>query len=263
MIDKHMDNIKKAMDVEPEPIEEAKIVEQNPEPEIVNKGSSIEEKSLTNKIDHVPIQKQQHNVDPHIEMQWSLAVKYVKSGILPASYTTPEKVFTGMHFAKELGLKPLTALRQIAVINGTPSLWGDLPLGIVRASGELEYFDEYLVNEKSEKISLENKNISDPIFAAVCEIQRKKDKRKTFIFTMMDKDSAGLGNSPTWKKYPKLMLKYRARSIALKDVFSDYLNGVAIAEHDFNTIPTEGKVLNVTNDGKNRPNFKSANEVFE
>ena len=42
------------------------------------------------------------------------------------------------------------------------------------------------------------------------------------------------------------MLRYKARAIALKSLFADSLNGVSIAEYDFDTSP-------VFEDGFNNP----------
>ena len=147
---------------------------------------------------------------------------------------------TAMQFALELGLKPLTALRQIAVVQGTPSLFGDLPLSLCFASGLVETINEFLVDKDGKEISVANGNTLAEAVGAVCQMRRKGDPNQIErFFTLEDAKRAGLGNSPTWKAYPKYMLKYRARSQALKDKFPDALNGVSIAEYDFNSKPAE------------------------
>ena len=65
--------------------------------------------------------------------------------------------------ARELGLKPLIALRQITVIKGTPSVFGDLPLAMVRASGKLEMIDEFRFDKDSKKINLKNKQTTTKV----------------------------------------------------------------------------------------------------
>ena len=47
-----------------------------------------------------------------------------------------------MQWGAEIGLQPLQAMQNIAVINGRPSLWGDAVLALVRSSGLLEQFEE-------------------------------------------------------------------------------------------------------------------------
>jgi hypothetical protein len=167
-----------------------------------------------------------------LDEQYRVATCCVKSGLLPKDYNTPEKVLIGCQFAMELGLKPLTALRQIAVINGTPSIYGDLPLAIVRSSGQLDHWEEYLIDGEGKRMCLDNNNLTGEVFGAVCIVRRRGMERNyESFFTVVDQKTAGL-NGMTWTKYKKRMLMYRARSIALKDVFSDCLNGIAISEYD-------------------------------
>ena len=102
----------------------------------------------------------------NFEQQYKLAQFYVRSGMLPKQYNSPEKVIAGMQYARELGLKQLTALRQITVINGTPSLFGDLPLAMVRASGQLESIKESLA-KGIQRIQAAHPNIQVPVAAQI------------------------------------------------------------------------------------------------
>ena len=170
------------------------------------------------------------------------ATMMIQSGLLPSRFKTPQQVMTAYRFAKETGLQPLTAMRQMAVINGTPSFYGDLPLSIVLNSGKLESIDEYLITQEYTRISLENKNLHEEPWACVCRVKRKGDPEVCErFFSVKDAHNAGLGKSIVWKSYLARMLTYRARSQALKDKFSDCLNGVAIAEYDFNVTENEDK----------------------
>ena len=105
-----------------------------------------------------------------IEGQYRIADSFLQSGMLPNSYKNAKQVMGAMVFAKELGLHAFTALRQIAMINGTPSLYGDLPLALVQSkSKDLEWIREYFVDENCEEISPKNKNIKSKIFGGgVC-----------------------------------------------------------------------------------------------
>lgn len=193
-----------------------------------------------------------------IEDSYRLAKFYVVSGLLPERYKTPESVMTAMQFALELGLKPLSALRQIAVVKGTPCMFGDLPLSLVRASNLSEYFFEYYLDQNGKRISVANGNATATVFAAVTVSKRKGEAEESeSIFTLDDARTAGLLNSPTWKSYPKRMLRYRARSALLKDLYPDALNGIAIGEYDHNTIieDVESKVISVRNIDADTPAF--------
>lgn len=171
--------------------------------------------------------------------QWRVANMYVQSKMLPKQYDTAEKVLTGMQYARDLGLKGITALRQICVINGSPSIFGDMPLAMARTSGELESIKEFLFDEDVKEISFKNKNLFANFLGAVCIIKRKGSPKATYTFTMADAEQAKLLSKDIWKNYPKTMLKYRARSIALKDQFGDVLGGIAIREYDDNEMQFE------------------------
>ncbi len=164
----------------------------------------------------------------------------VLSGAVPDRFDTPQKLFGALMFARNLGL-PDTAIRQIANIKGTPSLFGDLPLALCQSSGEMSHFKEKWFDEKYNVISFENKNLEAECYGAVCFIGRNKEQPESFSFTISDAERAGLypekNQDKPWRKYTKMMLRYRARSMALKSVFADKINGVAIAEYDFDHLP--------------------------
>lgn len=176
----------------------------------------------------------------NIDDAYRMAVAFHQSKLLPARFNSPEMIMTAFQFVLELGLKPLTAMRQLAVVNGTPSLFGDLPLSLCYSSGKLEWIKEWLFDKDGKEISIKNANVTAVAFGAACVVKRKGDPEQLeSIFTMDDARAAGLLKSPVWTSYAKRMLRYRARSSALKDKFPDALNGISIAEYDYNVIPTD------------------------
>jgi len=78
-----------------------------------------------------------------VSEQYRAASIWIQSGMLPSSYNTPQKVITGIQYARELGLSGITALKQIAVIKGTPSIFGDLPLTLAMKSNKIKEIEEY------------------------------------------------------------------------------------------------------------------------
>lgn len=119
-----------------------------------------------------------------------------------------------MQWGMEVGLKPLQALQNIAVINGRPSLWGDSVIAIVRSSPLCEYVSE-----------------SDDGNTATCRVKRVGEPETFRTFSMEDAKTAGLaGKEGPWRQYPKRMRQMRARAFALRDVFPDVLRGMPIAE---------------------------------
>lgn len=172
-----------------------------------------------------------------IEEAFRYATAVYKSGLAPAQFDTPEKVMVGMQFAVELGLKPLTGLKSMYIVNGTPALFGDLPLALVRNSGKLESIEEsqYDINDKL--ICKANGNLDSECSYAICVVKRVGEAAVERQFSWKTAIKAGLdknkyGEKATYKNYRQRMLQMRARSWALKDVFGDVLNGISILEYD-------------------------------
>ena len=137
------------------------------------------------------------------------------SGLMPKGIDTAPAVFVAVQMGLEVGLSPMQAVQNIAVINGRPSMWGDAVLALVRSSGLLEDFDETIDGE-----------------TAICTAKRKGQSKPIIRkFSMSDAKQAELsGKSGPWKQYPKRMLQMRARSWALRDGFGDVLKGLHVAE---------------------------------
>jgi len=209
-------------------------------PEVVVEAPPEVKKEMATIQARLPINSDESGIfrPKSLDESYRLAKAYHASGMLPKSYRTPEMVMTAMQFALELGLKPLTALRQIAVINGNPALWGDLPLALCQQSGKLERIREYFFDKDQKELKIEHGNILAEAEGAVCIVWRKGDDQPAeAVFTMLDARRAGITSNMTWKGYAKDMLKYKARSRALKSKFADCLNGIAIAEHDYDVNP--------------------------
>ena len=138
-----------------------------------------------------------------------------KANIVPKDYQgNPANILVAIQWGAEIGLPPLQAMQNIAVINGRPSVWGDAVIALVRGSGLLESIQE---------------DIGDS--AATCTVKRRGEGATARTFTLDDAKKAGLlGKQGPWSQYPKRMLQMRARAWALRDVFPDVLRGVFIAE---------------------------------
>lgn len=118
-----------------------------------------------------------------------------------------------------MGLAPMQALQNIAVINGKPSVYGDAMMALVQASPVCEDIEEYI----------ENEGTPNPV--AVCMAKRKGRKPVVAKFSVEDAKRAGLwGKGGPWTAYPKRMLQMRARGFALRDAFPDVLKGMITAE---------------------------------
>lgn len=156
-----------------------------------------------------------------------LAGVLAKSDMVPKDFRgRPENCLVAIQWGYEVGLAPLQALQNIAVINGRPSIWGDAALALVRGSGLLQSIDE---------------SIADGV--AICRIQRKGEQAVERTFSIDDAKQANLWKKTgPWTQYPNRMLQMRARSWALRDVFPDVLKGVGIAEENQDTPPDTVRV---------------------
>lgn len=201
--------------------------------------------------DLVPIEAEKDGllIGKTFEDQKRLAATWHQSGLVPKSYKNPSSVLAGLQFAIGLGLAPsIASLKNIAVINGHPSIWGELPLELVRKSGDLVSIEEYLIDEDKKRI--EYVTSWDQIFAAVCTVERKGFKKKTFTFTKFQAEKGIHGLEAIWSGYFDVMMKRKCRARALKDEFTDILGSRTIAEYDFHFAPDapgmEKKMKDVT-----------------
>lgn len=139
-----------------------------------------------------------------------------KSDIVPPDYKSkPGNVLVAIQMGQELGLPPMQALQNIAVVNGRPAVWGDSLMAIARAHPACEYITE---------------TFDDKTMTATCKAKRKGGPEEVRTFSQQDAEQAGLWGRNTWKSYPKRMLQMRARGFAIRDVFPDALRGIALAE---------------------------------
>lgn len=129
-------------------------------------------------------------------------------------------VLLAMQMGFEVGLNPMQAIQNIAVINGRPCLWGDGALAVILGSPAYEYHKEW-----------EEGSIADGNLTAYCLVKRKGNDEYVKEFSMEDAKKANLWDKPgPWKQYPGRMLQMRARAFAIRDQFADALRGIAIRE---------------------------------
>jgi hypothetical protein len=152
------------------------------------------------------------------------------STMVPRAYQgKPQDIMVCVQWGMEIGLAPMQALQNIAVINGKPSVYGDAAMALVQASPVCEDVEEYF----------EGEGTTNPI--AVCVAKRKGRKPVIAKFSVDDAKRAGLwGKSGPWQAYPKRMMQMRARGFALRDAFPDVLKGLITAE-EAQDYPDEAK----------------------
>lgn len=163
------------------------------------------------------------------------------SSMVPKAYQgKPQDILVCVQWGYEMGLAPMQALQNIAVINGKPSVYGDAMMALVQASPVCEDVEEYF----------ENEGTPNPV--AVCIAKRKNRKPVIAKFSVEDAKRAGLwGKQGPWSAYPKRMMQMRARGFALRDAFPDVLKGLISAE----------EAADYPDEAKPRPVAKPANPL--
>jgi len=150
--------------------------------------------------------------------QKSLVIQ--KSGLAPSSLKTTEQVMTVAMMGKELGLEPMTALNNISVINGKPTLEAKLMLSLALKKYPTA---KYRVVKNTTEL-------------AEVELGRPGQEPSRFSFTMDQARAAGLTGKSNWKNYPADMLLWRAISRAVRFIFPDVLMVASYTSDEIETI---------------------------
>ena len=173
-----------------------------------------------------------------LEDAYRFATMVVKSGFAPKGMDSAESVLVALQLGAELGLTPMAALQNTAVINGRPGIFGDAALGLVRASGLMVSYTEKEIGKRGEDG-----------WGYEITTQRKGEQPHSDTFTVADAKAAKLwGKSGPWTDYPQRMLKFRCRGYVLRDVYGDVLKGLRTAE-ELRDIPMDEPMKNVTPGG--------------
>lgn len=161
----------------------------------------------------------------------SFAKMLADSTFVPKDFIgKPQNVLVAIQWGMEIGLAPLQALQNIAVINGRPSLWGDAALAVVQNHPAYEWHTEAIEGEADDR-------------EGVFTIKRRGSDAHVVRFSVTDAKKANLwGKQGPWTQYADRMLKLRARGFGLRDKFADALKGLITAE-EARDYPTEQPAL--------------------
>lgn len=165
-----------------------------------------------------------------------IAEYLAKSELVPKDYINkPSNIVVAIAWGQEIGLAPLQALQNIAVINGRGVIWGDAALALCMSKPDFEDIHEEITGTGDDRV-------------AVCTVKRKGRTPVTRSFSVQDAIQAGLWqtkpeverkgqngnytvkNDSPWYKYQPRMLQMRARGFGLRDMFPDAMRGLYLAE---------------------------------
>lgn len=184
--------------------------------------------TLTNQIMPVTLQEK-------LEM----ANVFVKSNLMPRGFDKPEKVVIALEMGHELGIPPLIAIMNIAVINNKPTLKADMMVALALRSGKIEDIRISFIGKEHE---------NDENYG--CRVTIKRKGIKTLFkatFTRRDAKVAGLNQKDNWQKYERRMLKHRATAFCIRDSLPEIFAGIYLPDelenldhgNDSNTIILE------------------------
>ena len=141
----------------------------------------------------------------HLNTLWKLARLTTHSEMVPRALRgRPDAMLAVMVYGAELRLPPMTALRGIFIIEGTPTCSAKLMRALIlRAGHRLE------IREATPE-------------RAVLYGERADGQGSSLVtWTLDDAKTAGLLGKDVWKRYPRQMLKARATSELARDIFPD------------------------------------------
>lgn len=187
----------------------------------------------------------------------SLAKIMADSDLVPKDYKSkPGNVLIAVQMGAEVGLPPMQAMQSIAVINGKPSIYGDVGKALLRSRGcdIIESSDE------------ENKKTG----MARCRIVRKGQQDVEKTFSIEDAKTAHLwGKQGPWTEYPYNQLGWRAFWFAARRAAPDILKGLSGREEvldysdavDIEVVPQPQRASATTTTTPEAPNTQTQTQA--
>lgn len=166
---------------------------------------------------------QNQNLPNIIETELKLAEYISKSELIPPQLKGQNsiyKIYAIISFGKELGLTTWQSIRNIAVVNGIPTMSADLMKAICFKSGDIEFWEES-----------ESGNLSDKTYTYKIKAKRKSlNYQATVEFSLKDAEQAKLLDKDNWIKYPKVMCMHRAVAKICRMLFPDLISRIYTPE---------------------------------
>jgi hypothetical protein len=149
------------------------------------------------------------------ETMLSMGEVLLKSGMLPQHIKTAAAAVALITKGRELGIPPMYALSNIAVIQGKPTANAELMLALIYR----DHGDRAITFPES-----------DGQACTIAYKRRNWPEAHTYAFTLDDAKQAGLMSNATWQKYPAAMLRARCISAVARMAFPDSIGGMYTPE---------------------------------
>lgn len=144
----------------------------------------------------------------------AFAKMVANSDFVPKAYVGKDgNCLIAMQYGAELGLPPLQAIQNIAVINGKPGIYGDLGKALLLSKGFKIEEDDVPEIKKNGR--------------ARCKVTRPNGEAAERTFSLEDSKTAGLwAKAGPWSTYPYRQMAWRAFWFAARDNAADVLKGI-------------------------------------
>lgn len=189
---------------------------------------------------------------------WNLAQTIAETNLAPKDFKTPASIFIVMQHGAELGLNPMQALQNIALVNNRPAVWGTLVQALVQRSGLVKrriqgtlemitvkaiaegrwpgrndgnaaLVDALAVRLADRLADLKERNVkAPPNYLCGYAVFQIGEDIHVQIFDSAHAQVAGLlGKSGPWTQYPERMHQHRAVTYLSRDTCGAALTGLA------------------------------------
>lgn len=148
-----------------------------------------------------------------VEPAAALVERLCRTNFVPQAYRgKPDEALACVMMGAEIGLKPMTALREIAMIQGTPALSAKLQRALVTQAGH----DIWLVEASNVKCVMAGRRSDWP-----------PDRVTHVTWTIQDAETAKLAGKDNWRNHPTDMLIARASGRVCRLVAAEVMLGLA------------------------------------
>lgn len=170
-----------------------------------------------------------------VEPAYALVERVCRTNFVPQAYRgKPDEALACVMLGEELDLKPMTALREIAMIQGTPALSAKLQRALVTRAGH----EVWLVESSNVKCVMAGRRADWP-----------KDRVTHVTWTIQDAEAAKLASKDNWRNHPTDMLIARASGRLCRLLASEVMLGLAYNVEElrdgYTEDPDEGSGLEV------------------
>ena len=171
------------------------------------------------------------------------------------AHRNPADVLFVVLVGEFLGLNAATALMNIYNVNGMPTMKADLKLALAKRHPEYAGCE---IDANTERCIVKMKRRNE----------NGTEESIISTFTIEDAKRAGLfPKKDNWRMYPQRMLKARAISYAVNDLFPDIVFGMLSSEeaqdidrHTEKTIATEYKIIESEAETTDRPDAETTDQ---